>query len=333
MNHKSKNSHIAVLGCGAWATTIANHIASQGTQTRIWCHREEVVTQINSQTRSLLPGISLSHYLEASLDCKEVVQGASAIILCVPARYLESVIKHWEPSYHKDQPVLSLIKGIFSEKYLLIEAYLKAIFPDINYTLLSGPNLALEIAQGKPAASVVASRNKKSQMIFQDLLSNEQLRIYRSDDVEGVAMGGIIKNIMAIAAGCIDAMELGVNTKSTLITRGLREMIECGKSLGAETKTFYGLSGLGDLIATSVSPLSRNYQCGYTLGKGKTATEFETSLSAVAEGIQSTRFIYTYSRERDIIMPITEMVYNVLQQSVSIQDAIKQLMTRDLKSE
>ena len=334
MTNKIKNSHIAVLGCGSWATTIANHIAKQGIETRLWCHREGIVKEINvDRKRSLLPDVALSNQLAAYLDCQEVMSGASAIILCAPARYLESVIENWKPFYNKEQPVLSLIKGIFSESHLFIEDYLKTIFPDINYTLLSGPNLALEIAQGKPAASVVASSDAQSQALFQDLLSNEQLRVYRSNDVIGVASGGIVKNIMAIAAGCCDALELGVNSKSSLITRGLREMIEFGKSLGAQTETFYGLSGLGDLMATSFSSLSRNYQCGYALGKGKTAAEFETSLTTVAEGIQSTRFIYKYSREGHISMPITEMIYNVLCESISIEDAITQLMTRDLKSE
>tara|TARA_B100000427_G_scaffold10135_2_gene8624 strand:- start:1567 stop:2568 length:1002 start_codon:yes stop_codon:yes gene_type:complete len=333
MDTLNNGSHIGIIGCGAWATTIANHIAKKGIKTKIWCHRQEIVDEINSQVRSLLPDVAISKDLQASLDFNEVVGSAQALVLCVPARYLESVIEHWRPMFKPNQPVLSLIKGIFSEKYILVESYLNSIFKNISYSLLSGPNLALEIAQEKPAAAVVASTDIPNQLFFQNLLSNEFFRIYRSDDVVGVALGGILKNIMAIAAGCIDALSLGINTKSALITRGLIEIIELGKTLNAHEKSFYGLAGVGDLIATCSSPLSRNYQCGYAIGSGKTLAEFQESLSSVAEGVQSTRFIYAYSREKRIIMPITTMVYNIVHNKVSITEAINQLMTRDLKSE
>lgn len=327
-------SHIAVLGCGAWATTIANHIAKKNIPTRIWCHREEIVTEINQKKeRSLLPGIDLSEHLEASLDCKYVLDNATAIILCIPSKYLEAFIPLWKPYFNHEQPVLSLIKGILSEQYMFIEDYLKDIFPKINYSIVSGPNLALEIAQEKPAASVVASLDRSTQVFFQELLSNHYLRVYRSSDMKGVASGGLLKNIMAIAGGIVDGLELGVNSKSSLITRALKEMIAFGTSWGAFPDTLYGLSGLGDLMATSFSPLSRNYQCGFALAQGQTSAQFEEKLNAVAEGIKSTTFIYNYSREHDIDMPITEMVYNVINTSLSINDAINQLMTRDLKSE
>ncbi|MBI59912.1 hypothetical protein CL657_01685, partial [bacterium] len=167
MDTLNNGSHIGIIGCGAWATTIANHIAKKGIKTKIWCHRQEIVDEINSQVRSLLPDVAISKDLQASLDFNEVVGSAQALVLCVPARYLESVIEHWRPIFKPNQPVLSLIKGIFSEEYILVESYLNSIFPNISYSLLSGPNLALEIAQENPAAAVVASADIPNQLFFQ----------------------------------------------------------------------------------------------------------------------------------------------------------------------
>ena len=208
-----------------------------------------------------------------------------------------------------------------------------SLLPDIQLATLSGPNLAIEIAEGKPAASVVASVDDSLCLFFQELLSSDKFRVYTSIDHKGVQLGGILKNVMALASGCCDALELGMNAKSTLLARGLQEMIRLAKVYNAHEKTLMGLSGLGDLIATCNSSKSRNYQVGYQLGKGVKIDTILNELNAVAEGVNTCKQIYRIAKEHQVSMPITTMLFNIIEKGLAPELAIEQLMTRELKPE
>ena len=335
MFFKEYSKNILVLGNGAWAVTIANHICKKTNKVLLWCHRAEKAKQLNtSYYHDKLPNITLEKNLEAVYKLNEIeFSSLDAIIICLPSQYLSQVISQVKPYINEKIPILNLTKGIVAKKHILIHDFIFDQLGKVNYSVLSGPNLAIEIAQGKPAAAVVASKETSSQLYFQSLLSHKNLRIYRSSDIVGVSCGGILKNIIAIAAGCIDALELGNNTKATLITRSLAEMITFGDVMGAKRDTFYGLSGVGDLIATCSTSLSRNYKCGYSIAKGKSLEAFQQTLNAVAEGIQTTKLVYEYAKENKLSMPITTAVYDILFNQRSIDTVINQLMTRELKIE
>jgi len=206
-------------------------------------------------------------------------------------------------------------------------------FPDHPVVVLSGPNLSAEIRQSLPAATVVASQNQKAAEFVQQVFSSSRFRVYTNPDPIGVELGGTLKNIMAIAAGVCDGLHLGSNAKAALVTRGLTEMVRIGQNWGAKTETFYGLSGLGDLLATCNSPLSRNYQVGYQMAGGKTLVEVLENLPGTAEGVNTCQVLIKRAKEDNIAVPITEQVYGLLQGKVTPRQALEELMLRDIKSE
>jgi len=321
---------VTVIGCGAWASTVANILATKGYPTHIICHRQGIVDEINnSHTRSLLDDLPLSPAIHATLSFEEGLSNSHAIIFCVASPYLKESCDKWLKAFDPTIPVLTLTKGILSKHELFLSDYLEKTLVGIKLSTLSGPNLAKEVALKQPTASVVASKHADCSALFQDLLSSDYFRVYRSNDYKGVLLGGILKNCIALAAGAIDALEMGINTRSTLITRGLQEMIRFGKHFGAEESTFYGLSGLGDLIATCSSPQSRNYSAGFALGLGDT---FNNG-SSVVEGINTVFIVHEICRKEGIDMPIIHTLYKVLNKECTVRDGIYSLMSRSLKSE
>ena len=327
-------SKVSILGCGAFALAIANMLASKGKEVVLWAYSDAVADEINrNHSRDKLPGIPLHSCIKATSNMQEALHDVCGIVVCMPSQFILKTIELWTPYFNHDIPVLCLSKGIVSEKELLLSDVFIKRLKHLRFALLSGPNLALEIAQGKPAASVIASRDTECAHFFQRLLSSDVFRTYTSSDIIGVACGGVLKNIMAIAAGCIDTLGLGLNTKSVLMSRGLAEMQVFGEHLGAEAKTFFGLSGMGDLIATCSSPLSRNYQVGQQIGKGASLTDIRDQFGSLAEGVYATKYVYAYAKENQITLPITKTVYNVLFHQQDISTSIYTLMTRDLKAE
>lgn len=325
---------VTVLGSGAWAVSIAALLAQNQHDIRIWTHRAGIADEINvAKKRALLPDVDLPQSLQATTELAAALAHADAIILCMPSRYLADFITSWQPLCDPRIPVLNLVKGMLSTTHPLLLDYLIAHLGLTQGALLSGPNLAAEIALGKPAAAVVASTCSQTATYFQGMLRSPLFRVYTSADTVGVAYGGILKNIMAIAAGCIDALALGYNTKATLITRALTEMLQFATHFGAEPKTIYGLSGLGDLIATCTSPASRNYQYGYRLALGESLADHGMSQGRVAEGVQSTQVVYQLAQAAQIDMPITAGIYEVLVEKRPVKDVIAQLMNRALKAE
>jgi glycerol-3-phosphate dehydrogenase (NAD(P)+) len=326
---------IGVLGCGAWGTTIAKVCAENGNDVVIWCHDSAIADEINTKhlNTTLLKGVELPETLTASTDLSVVCKDSDAFIFAIASPYLDAVKDFNEPAL-KEKPMLSVTKAFLSkEKEYFVTKFLERHLEVSKLAILSGPNLASEISQKKPAASVVASENEEVAAYFQKILSNDYFRLYQSSDVTGVECGGILKNVIAIASGCIDGLGFGENTKAALVTRGIQEMIRFGTAFGAQEKTFYGLSGFGDLLATCNSNKSRNWQVGYQFSQGKTLDDILNTLGAVAEGVYTTKVVHPISKSMDINMPITSEVFQVLFEGKDPKTSIKDLMSRDLKTE
>eukprot|EP01047_Picozoa_sp_COSAG01_P064932 COSAG01_NODE_8676_length_2701_cov_1.212529_4_plen_240_part_01 len=235
---------ISVIGCGPWALTIAKVLAENGHAIQIWCHEQTIAEQINNEhTHDLLPNLKLPEHIQATHDLNKCLASCEAIIFGIASSFID-LIDHFPKTFNK--PVLILTKGLLEKKNtIFVFEYLAQQLKNSCISILSGPNLALEIAEQKPAAAVVASSNEKNARFFQEALSNTYFRTYTSSDIKGVALGGILKNIMAIAGGCSDGLNLGMNSKSALLARSLQEIIRFGVHFGGQEHSFYGLSGLG----------------------------------------------------------------------------------------
>lgn len=325
---------IGVIGCGAWGTTLAKVLAENNHEVMIWCHRQALADSINTFNKQpkALPTITLPTSIKASTNINQVAHFGDAFVNGLASSFLF----HYETfsTVLAGKPVLSLTKGLMKEgESLFVSDYLNRILPNSELALLSGPNLALEIANKKPAAAVISSKNEEVATYYQALISNQYFRAYTLTDLTGVEIGGVLKNIMAIGAGCVDGLELGENAKAALITRGLQEMIRFGQSYGASKETFYGLSGIGDLIATCHSSQSRNWRVGQALAKNESLENILKELNAVAEGVNTTRIVAKIAKEKNIEMPITLTLNDVLFNQLDPREGLSLLMNRNLKSE
>ena len=325
-------NHYGVIGCGAWALTIANILNENKHKTTVWCHEQSLATTINQQNKHpQIPNLPLHKNIHATHDLTDCLTNKTGIIFGIASPFIDIINSF--PENHTT-PTLILTKGLLENKNtLFIYEYIQEKQQHCPLAILSGPNLAQEISEKKPAATVIASHNEACAQHFQDALSNTYFRAYTATDVKGVALGGILKNIMAIAGGCIDGLELGMNTKSALLARSLQEMIRIGCFLGGEKESFFGLSGLGDLITTANSSLSRNWNVGNALAKGINFKEQLKKTGSVAEGIKTTKIIHELSKKHHLSMPITEQIYLTLFENKDPKEAIQSLMKRKLKPE
>ena len=326
-------SKISVVGCGTWPTTIAKILVENGNDVTIWCHRQSIADEINEQHthKKVLPDCPLPQRLFATTDLKKACEYSDAIVIGLASSYYYHIPE--VANHVTKKPILSLTKGLLSDQHLVISTYLCDVFKSSPIAVLSGPNLAKEIAFKKPAATVVASPDSSPAHFFQNALSNTYFRVYTSSDRVGVELGGVLKNIMAIAAGISDKLGLGSNAKAALITRGLQEMVRFSSMLQAKPETLYGLSGLGDLIATCDSSQSRNYRVGLGLASGLSVDTILKELGQHAEGINTTKVVIKQAQEWGVDMPISQAVHDVLFSEVSPHDALMNLMKRGLKAE
>lgn len=323
---------ISVLGCGAWAISIANLVAEKNHSLYLWCHDKNIAEKINNDKKHpLFEDIFIHPKTKATHDLDLACQESEAIIIGVASPFI-SIINQISPEI--TAPFLLLSKGLLeNNKHLLLSSYINEQRPQNPLAILSGPNLASEINQKKPAATVIACKKENIAQQFQMLLSNEKFRVYTSTDPIGVALGGILKNIMAIAGGCVDGLNLGMNSKAALLSRALQEMARIGTSLGGKKTSFMGLSGLGDLIATANSPLSRNWKVGYAIAQGQNFQDILKKTDSIAEGVKSCKLIFDHCQKENLSAPITEQLYLILYQNKAPKQAIKDLMQRELKAE
>jgi len=300
---------IAILGAGAWGTALANLAAANGHRVRLWSrHGAETLEAVLQDAQIVLSAISMKGVRDVALQVQSCPLSPETIFV-------------------------TATKGLEPKTTATPSQIWQAAFPDHAVVVLSGPNLSEEIQQSLPAATAVASNISTAAETVQLVFSSPRFRVYTNPDPLGVELGGTLKNVMAIAAGVCDGLQLGTNAKAALVTRGLTEMVRIGNVLGAKTETFYGLSGLGDLLATCNSPLSRNYQVGYQMAGGKTLTNILANLPGTAEGVNTCQVLMQLAKQQNIYMPITEQVYRLLQGEVTPQQALDELMLRDIKPE
>jgi glycerol-3-phosphate dehydrogenase (NAD(P)+) len=302
------SDRITIIGAGAWGGALANLTQINGYEPTIW-----------------------------SRNCSErladAIVGKVAIVSAVSMSGVRSVIEKLAGSIEPSQIIVTATKGLDAQTNSTPAQLWRIAFPANPIVVLSGPNLSLEIQQGLPAATVVASQDNLAATKIQAIFSSSKFRVYTNDDPIGVEIAGTVKNVIAIAAGTCDGLKLGNNAKSALLTRGLAEIIRIGQYWGGKTETFYGLSGLGDLLTTCNSPLSRNYQVGYGLAQGKTLTQILADLQGTAEGVNTTKVLIQIANQNQIYMPITVLVDRMLKGEITAQEAIIALMSRDRKSE
>ncbi|MCH8536817.1 MAG: NAD(P)H-dependent glycerol-3-phosphate dehydrogenase [Alkalimonas sp.] len=323
------SKHIAVLGGGSFGTVIANIMASNGYPVRLWLRDEERAELINTNKENAryLPGYPLSEHLVADTDLRWVVQDAEAVFVSIPSSSFRQVAEQAKTFISSEQLLISTTKGVEASTFALMSDILLELFPQNPIGVLSGPNLAKEIAAGHITASVIASKNQELCQRVQQILCSKTFRAYGSDDVFGVELGGTLKNIYAIAAGLSAALGVGENTKSMLMTRSLAEMSRFAVAEGANPMTFLGLSGIGDLIVTCSSPLSRNYRVGYALGEGKTLQEAVDELGEVAEGVNTLKQVRQLSIDKDIYMPLAMGLYEVVYNQAPVAEVIAGMMS------
>jgi glycerol-3-phosphate dehydrogenase (NAD(P)+) len=329
MNEKIK---IYVFGAGAWGTTIANLLSEKGYDVFIWAREKEVVDSINKKNvnRTYLGNVKLSKKLLAFNEIKEFCY-CDILINAIPTQYIKETLNKIK-ELKKETLIVSLSKGIETNTFKRPSEILYELFKRDIY-VLSGPNFAIEVAQKKPTATTIAGKDKEKREFLQKIFSTPYFRVYENDDVVGVEISGAVKNVIAIAAGMCDALKLGNNAKAALITRGLNEIRKLGKKLGANDITFLGLSGIGDLILTCNSNISRNYSTGYLLGKGKDINFITNKTKHIAEGIKTSLALKKLSEKLGVEMPISEQVYKVIYENQSPKKAVELLMSRTLKPE
>jgi glycerol-3-phosphate dehydrogenase (NAD(P)+) len=327
----------AVMGAGMWGTTFAQVLCDAGTHTELWARRAELTEAINvrHENPGYLPGIALTPALHATGDAAAALAGADLVVLAVPAQSLRDNLTGWRALLPADAALVSLMKGIehgSNQRMSEVIGKVSGAGPD-RIAVISGPNLALEIAQRQYAATVVACADETLAKTLQQACHTPYFRPYTNPDVIGCELGGAVKNVIAIAVGIAIGMGLGVNTTAMLITRGLAEIARLGTALGADSHTFAGLAGMGDLVATCSSPLSRNRTYGENLGRGASLAEAAASASQVTEGVKSAGPVLELARAHEVEMPITEVVAGVTSGQIDIGQAAVLLASRSAKPE
>jgi glycerol-3-phosphate dehydrogenase (NAD(P)+) len=320
--------NVAVIGGGSFGTVIADIIAHNGHMTHLWMRDAEQVESLNitRQNSVYMPGLDLHEQVEAAHDLKAVVKNVDMIFVAVPTGSFRTVVRQMRPFLHPGVILVSATKGIEAVTFKLMSQILAEEVPNARIAVLSGPNLAKEIANRSPTGTVIASDDADVRKLVQDTLRSETFRVYANNDMLGVEFGGSLKNIYAIIAGLADAMGMGQNTIAMLITRSLTEMARFGVALGADPMTFLGLSGVGDLIVTCSSPLSRNFRVGKALAEGKDIDLIINELGQVAEGINTLKQVKEKADELGINMPLASSLYEIIYNKAGINHIISSLM-------
>ena len=318
---------IAVIGAGSWGTTLASMCSRHG-PAAIWAREDEVVEEINARhANSLyLNGFGLPASLRATRSLQEAVGRAEVVVMAVPSPYFRSVLEKAAPFVEPRAPIVSVAKGFEPSSLLRMTEVIAEILPDNPSAVLSGPNLAREVMAGYAAGAVVACRDTSVAKALQDLFNRGLYRVYTTHDVVGVEAAGALKNVIAIAAGMADGVGVGDNTRALVISRGLAELTRLGVAMGGEPRTFAGLAGLGDLLATCISPLSRNRSVGEQLGKGRKLSEIVAEMHMVAEGVHTCGVILQLARRYNVAMPISQEIHRVVYEGTSAIEAYRGLV-------
>ena len=325
--------NVAIIGSGSWGTALAVCLSQNENNVKIWSFNEEEKDLINNKKQcKFLPGVVIPNNVECMTDFEKVIDGADFILHVTPSKFTRSTFKQYK-QYVGDKPVIICSKGFEKETLQTLDDVIKDELPSAKIGVLTGPSHAEEVAISIPTVLVIASEHEEILPLIQDTFMSKNMRIYTSTDVKGLELGGALKNIIAFCAGVAAGIGLGDNSFAALITRGLGEISRLGVKLGGKQETFYGLSGLGDLIVTCLSEHSRNRRAGKLIGQGKTLEETRKEVGMVIESIDNIDVAYELGKRNNIYMPIIETVYDVIYNGLDPKKAVEDLMTREKKSE
>ena len=334
----SRGLSIAVLGSGSYGTCLAMLLGRKGHDVRLWCRSEDMCRQLaeSHENAVYLPGFRLSDTVRFTTSLEEAVAGAPIVLGVTPSHAIRDVLGRAAPHMAPGVVVVNASKGLEEGTLLRADQIYDQIFPPEvarRIAVLSGPTFAKEVAAGLPSVIVIAGRDPDGARMCQEAFSDDRFRVYTSDDVVGVQIGGALKNVIAICAGISDGLELGSNARAALITRGLAEIARIGAAQGADPLTFAGLSGLGDLVLTCTGALSRNRQVGLALASGKKIAQITAEMRMVAEGVKTTRAAHQLAQSLGVRAPLSEVAHRILYEDAPVREAIGELMTRSLRDE
>ncbi len=329
---------VGVVGAGSWGTALANLLAKKGFKVDHWVFEPEVLQEIKSigENRRFLPGIKLSNNLSLHNDLEKVVTDKNLLVMVTPSHVLREIATKIASFVSPETILVSASKGIENLTYMTMSEVLVSVVPNMNknrLAVITGPSFAKEVAKQIPTAVTIASENKELSKFVQLVFATKYFRVYTIDDVIGAELGAALKNVIAIAAGMVNGLNLGLNTRAALITRGLTEIRRLGIVMGANPRTFTGLAGIGDLILTCTDNLSRNYSIGKKIGQGSKLDDLIYGMDMIAEGIRTTESVYYLSKKLNVDMPISHSVYKILYEGLDPSIALHNLMNRDLKQE
>ena len=325
--------NISIIGSGSWGAALAIHCAKMGHNVKIWSFSQEEADIINNEHKcKFLPMATMPENILCTTNIEEAVKGSDMILHVTPSKFTRDTVKKYK-EYIENQPIIICSKGFESSTLYTLNDVVREELPDAKIGVFTGPSHAEEVSIGIPTAIVIASQSLDVQYMVQDTLMNENMRIYTSSDVKGAELGGALKNIIAFCAGIVAELKMGDNTIAALITRGLTEISRLGVAMGGNHNTFYGLSGLGDLIVTCLSEHSRNRRAGRCIGRGLTVEETKKEVGMTIESIDNIEVAYKLAKKYNIDMPIVNTVYDVLFNGLKPREAVTLLMTRDKKCE
>jgi glycerol-3-phosphate dehydrogenase (NAD(P)+) len=324
----------AVIGAGSWGTALAVLWAKQGNEILLWGHNPQRAEQlrVSRENADYLPGVTLPESITVTSNMSDCA-GAELIVFVTPSTALRGIAEQLRPHVSRGAVLLSCTKGIEHGTGMRMTEVLNQVLPDHTTAVLSGPNLAVEVSRDRPTATVLGCEQSECAEELQQHLGSSLFRIYSSDETKGIELGGALKNVFALAAGCSDGFGLGDSSKAALVTRALAEMLRMGTAMGGNPRTFYGLSGAGDLIATCFSQHSRNRRVGEQLGRGRTLQQIAERSHSVAEGVPTTKSAYECARKLNIDTPIIDQVHAVLYEGKQPAQALQELLGRGQKSE
>ena len=324
---------IAIIGSGSWGVALAIHLAKLGNQVKIWSFAKEEADLINNEKRCMfLPKAIIPEGVVCTLSYEEAIKDSDFILHVTPSKFTRNIVKEYK-QYVTNQPIIICSKGLEKETLSTLDDVIRQELPTAKIGVLSGPSHAEEVSIGIETAMVVASEYDDVQEMIQNTFMCDKMRIYTSKDVKGVEVGGALKNILAFCSGIISQMNLGDNSFAALLTRGLGEIARLGIKMGGNKDTFYGLSGLGDLLVTCLSEHSRNRKAGKLIGSGKTLEETKKEVGMTIESIDNIEVAYELAKKYDVEMPIVNAVYDILYNDLKPEEAVKILMNREKKAE
>ncbi len=328
-------ANIGIIGAGSWGTALAWLLSNNGSRVTVWSVIEEEIQMLKEgrEQKDKLPGVILPADMEFTTDLASAVDGKDMLVLAVPSPYTRSTAAKMAPYVKSGQKIINVAKGIEESTLMTLSEIIEEEIPQAETAVLSGPSHAEEVGKGIPTTIVVWAKNRQTAEFLQNLFMSPVFRVYISSDVMGIEIGAALKNVVALAAGMADGLGYGDNTKAALITRGIAEIARLGISMGGRIETFYGLTGIGDLIVTCASMHSRNRRAGILIGKGASMEEAMKEVKMVVEGVYSAKAGYALSQKYGVSMPIVEQVNRILFEGMPASDAVKELMLRDKKVE